>query len=188
LPFTRFEAEQIATAGPRGAVRTTTGFAANLASLRDRSLADYGIVHFATHGVLNTRTPELSGLVLSLVDEQGRARDGFLRLHEIAALPFKPDLVVLSACETARGRRVEGEGTIGLTRGFLAAGARHVVASLWRVDDAATAELMHAFYKRLLRDDVAPATALRAAQRELAASSAWAHPYYWAGLVVQGRP
>jgi CHAT domain-containing protein len=81
---------------------------------------------------------------------------------------------------------VDGEGTIGLTRGFIGAGARQVVASLWRVDDLATAELMQAFYTNLLRRHLPAPAALRAAQRELAASARWAQPYYWAGFVVQG--
>lgn len=186
LPFTRFEAERIAAAAPRGAVRSVMGFAANVDEIRAGSLADSRVIHFATHGVLNTRTPELSGLVLSLVDARGRPRDGFLRLHEVEGLHLTADLVVLSACETARGRRLEGEGTIGLTRAFLAAGARNVVASLWRVDDLATAELMHAFYTNLLRQRLPPAAALRAAQRQMAGSQRWAHPYFWAGFVVQG--
>ncbi len=187
LPFTRLEAERIADSAPAGAVVASLGFAANLGAVRGPALADFRILHFATHGLLNTRTPELSGLVLSLVDERGRARDGFLRLHEVEDLRLAADLVVLSACDTARGRRLEGEGTIGLTRAFLTAGARNVVASLWRVDDSATAELMHAFYTNLLRHRRSPAAALRAAQRQLAASGPWTHPYYWAGFVVQGH-
>jgi len=186
LPFTRLEAERIAAAAPPGAVTASVGFAANLQALRTGSRSSSRVVHFATHGILNTRTPELSGLVLSLVDERGRSREGFLRLHEVEDLRLDAELVVLSACETARGRRLEGEGTIGLTRAFLAAGARHVVASLWRVDDAATAELMHRFYTQLLRQRQSPAAALRAAQRQLAGTRQWAHPYFWAGFVVQG--
>ena len=186
LPFTRLEANRITAAAPTGAVSASIGFAANLQALRTGSRSSTGVLHFATHGILNTRTPELSGLVLSLVDERGRPREGFLRLHEVQDLRLDADLVVLSACETARGRRLEGEGTIGLTRAFLAAGAQHVVASLWRVDDAATAELMHAFYSQLLRQRRSPAAALRAAQRQLAGTRQWAHPYFWAGFVVQG--
>jgi CHAT domain-containing protein len=185
LPFTRLEAERIAAVAG-GAVTSSIGFAANLGAVRGQALAGYRILHFATHGILNTRTPELSGLVLSLVDEGGRTRDGFLRLHDVEDLRLAADLVVLSACDTARGRRIEGEGTIGLTRAFLTAGARHVVASLWRVDDAATAELMHVFYTQLLRHRRSPAAALRVAQRQLATSGPWTHPYYWAGFVVQG--
>jgi len=186
LPFTGLEAERIASVLPAGDVVKATGFAANADALKRGAANGFRIVHFATHGVLNTRTPELSGLVLSLIDEQGRPQDGFLRLHEVENLHLNADLVVLSGCETARGRRVDGEGTIGLTRGFLETGARAVVASLWRVDDLATAELMQAFYTNLLRRKLAAPAALRAAQQQLAASSRWAHPYYWAGFVVQG--
>jgi CHAT domain-containing protein len=186
LPFTGLEAERIASVLPAGDVMMATGFAANAAALKRGAANGFRIVHFATHGVLNTRTPELSGLVLSLVDEQGRPQDGFLRLHEVENLHLNADLVVLSGCETARGRRVDGEGTIGLTRGFLETGARAVVASLWRVDDLATAELMQAFYTNLLRRKLPAPAALRAAQLQLAASPRWAQPYYWAGFVVQG--
>ena len=114
------------------------------------------IVHFATHGLLNGQHPELSGLVLSLVDESGRPQNGFLRLQEIYSLRLSADLVVLTACQTALGREVKGEGLVGLTRGFMYAGAQRVVASLWQVDDLATATLMKAFYRGMLRDGLSP--------------------------------
>ena len=104
-------------------------------------------MHFATHGLLDSEHPDLSGLVLSLVDEKGTPQDGFLRLHEIYNLRLPVDLVVLSACQTALGREIRGEGLVGLTRGFMYAGAARVVASLWQVDDESTAELMKRFYR-----------------------------------------
>src|SRR5207244_8117426 len=105
-------------------------------------LGRYRVVHFSTHGLLNNEHPELSGLVLSLVDERGKPQDGFLRLHDIYNLNLPADLVVLSACNTGLGREVRGEGLVGMVRGFMYAGAPRVVASLWKVDDEATAELM----------------------------------------------
>ena len=108
-------------------------------------LGRYQILHFATHSLLNNQHPELSGIVLSLVDEQGQPQDGFLRLHDIYNLNLQADLVVLSACQTRVGKEIKGEGLVGLTRGFMYAGAPRVVASLWKVSDAATAELMRAF-------------------------------------------
>jgi hypothetical protein len=114
-------------------------------------LGRYRIVHFATHALLNNDHPELSGIVLSLVDQQGRSTDGFLRLNEIYNLNLSADLVVLSACETGLGKQIKKERLIGLARGFMAAGAQRVVSSLWKVDDEATAELMGRFYERILK-------------------------------------
>jgi CHAT domain-containing protein len=96
--------------------------------------------------------------------------------------------VVLSACQTALGADVRGEGLIGLTRAFMYAGAPRVVSSLWSVSDRATAALMKAFYRRLLIDRMSVAAALRGAQLELRRNPRWSHPYYWAAFVVQGEP
>jgi CHAT domain-containing protein len=150
-------------------------------------LGQYRIVHFATHGLINSEHPELSGLVLSLIDENGKPQDGFLRMSEIFNLEMPADLVVLSACQTALGKEVKGEGLVGLTRGFMHAGAQRVVASLWQVDDLATAELMKHFYRGMLKENLRPAAALRVAQIELSKSPRWSSPYYWAGFVIQGE-
>jgi CHAT domain-containing protein len=150
-------------------------------------LADYRIVHFAVHGLLNNRHPELSGLVFSLVDRQGRARNGFLQAFEVYNLRLSADLVVLSACQTAIGDDVRGEGLIGLSRGFMYAGAPRVVASLWKVPDHASAELMKQFYRAMLIDRLRPAAALRVAQAALRKDARTASPYYWAGFVLQGE-
>lgn len=124
--------------------------------------------------------------MLSLVDEQGRERDGFVRLGDLYGLDLAADLVVLSACRSALGEEIHGEGLVGLTRGFMAAGATRVVASLWDVADEATAELMSRFYRGLLRDGLSPAAALRRAQLELARERRWDSPAFWAGFVLQG--
>ncbi|HEX6047098.1 MAG TPA: CHAT domain-containing protein, partial [Pyrinomonadaceae bacterium] len=147
----------------------------------------YRIVHFATHGLLNSQHPALSGIVLSLYDEQGRPVDGFLRAHEIYNLQLNADLVVLSACRTALGREIKGEGLVGLTRGFMYAGTPAVVASLWDVRDQATAELMSRFYEGMFKEGKRPAAALRAAQLSLSKEKRWSAPYYWAGFVLQGE-
>jgi CHAT domain-containing protein len=150
-------------------------------------LADCRIVHFATHGILDSEHPELSGIVLSLVDRDGKSKDGFLRMHELYGLRLSADLVVLSACRTALGREVRGEGLVGLTRGFMYAGVPRVMASLWTVDDKATAELMGRFYRGLLGPQkLDPPAALRAAQEGMRAERRWQHPYYWAGFVLHG--
>ena len=150
-------------------------------------MSQYRVIHLATHGLLNSTHPELSGVVLSLVDRQGKVQDGFLRLHEIYNLKLSADLVVLSACQTGLGKEVRGEGLVGLTRGFMYAGAPRVVASLWKVDDRATAELMKQFYGSMLGEKhERPAAALRAAQVAMWKTKGWESPYYWAAFVLQG--
>ncbi len=163
------------------------GFAASRATVMSGRLERYRIVHFATHGLLNARHPELSGVVLSLVDEQGRPQDGFLRVQDIVHLSFPAELVVLSACRTALGSEVRGEGLVGLTHAFFIAGAGRVVVSLWNVNDRATAELMERFYRRLLQQGHPPAAALREAQLAMLREEPWAPPYFWAGFVLQGE-
>jgi len=187
LPFSRAEAEAIAALVPRSSLLEATDFAASRTLVANGALGDRRIVHFATHGLLDSQHPDLSGLVLSLVDEKGAAQNGFLRMQEIYNLRLPADLVVLSACQTALGREIRGEGLVGLTRGFMYAGARAVVASLWEVDDESTAELMKRFYRAMLKEKRPPADALRGAQLELSRNPRWAAPFYWAGFVLQGE-
>jgi len=187
LPLSRKEAEQIASLTPVEKRLTALDFDASKLKLTSANLGQYRVVHLATHGLLNSQHPELSGIVLSLVDEQGQPQDGFLRLHEIYNLELNADLVVLSACQTALGKEIKGEGLVGLTRGFMYAGAPRVVASLWKVDDEATAELMKRFYQKILREDMRPAAALRTAQVSMLKDKRWSAPYYWAGFVLQGE-
>jgi CHAT domain-containing protein/Tfp pilus assembly protein PilF len=187
LPFSRAEAEAIATLVPRPSLLKATDFEASRALVADGALGDRRVVHFATHGLLNSEHPDLSGLVLSLVDEKGLPRDGFLRMHDIYNLRLPADLVVLSACQTALGREIRGEGLVGLTRGFMYAGARRVVASLWQVDDESTAELMKRFYRAMLKEGRRPPDALRIAQLEVSQNRRWSAPFYWAGFVLQGE-
>jgi CHAT domain-containing protein len=125
--------------------------------------------------------------VLSLVDHAGRPIDGFLHLHEIYNLDLAADLVVLSACRTALGKEVRGEGLIGLTRGFMYAGTPRVVSTIWNVDDRASAQLMSRFYEEMLARGAAPAAALRAAQLTLLRDPRWADPHYWAAFGLQGE-
>jgi CHAT domain-containing protein len=161
--------------------------ASRMTALRPE-LSEYRIVHFATHGLLNTVHPELSGIVLSLVDEAGQQQDGFLRLQDIYNLKLPAELVALSACQTGLGKKVEGEGLIGLTRGFMYAGAPRVVASLWKVDDRTTSELMKRFYQGMLGpESLRPAAALRQAQLSIWKQKQWRDPYYWGAFVLQGE-
>jgi CHAT domain-containing protein/Tfp pilus assembly protein PilF len=187
LPSSRIEADAILAITPDGTGMKATGFQANRVTATSLELGQYRIVHFATHGLFNSEHPELSGIVLSLIDEQGKPQDGFLRLHDIYNLNLPVDLVVLSACNTGLGKEVKGEGLVGIVRGFMYAGAARVVASLWKVDDEATAELMKRFYQQILREGQSPAAALRAAQTAMWQHKRWRSPYYWAAFGLQGE-
>jgi CHAT domain-containing protein len=186
LPFSRAEAQAILSVAPRQGTFAALDFAASRETVLGGRLARYRIVHFATHAVLNTENPALSGVMLSRVDSHGRPRDGFLRLDDIYRLHLPADLVVLSACRTALGQEIRGEGLVGLTRGFFSAGARQVLVSLWPVEDRATAELMRRFYRELLGRGRPPAAALREAQIAMWRDAGWRPPCYWAGFVLQG--
>ena len=162
------------------------GFDATRSAAMSSDLARYRIVHFAAHATVDNDRPELSGIVLSLLDRKGREEDGFLRLYDIYNLKIPADLVVLSACSTALGKEVAGEGLISLVRGFMYAGTRRVVASLWEVDDEATSEVMAHFYRAMFEGKLPPAAALRAAQLAMVRTSRWKSPFYWAGFTLQG--
>ncbi len=186
LQYTRTEAEKIlALVGVNQSLQALD-FNASRTTATDPNLAQYQIIHLATHGLLDPVNPELSGIVLSLYDQQGQPQDGFLRLHDIFNLNLPVELVVLSACETGLGKQVKGEGLVGLTRGFMYAGARRVVVSLWSVNDVATSEVMAKFYQKMLEGGQNPVSALRAAQLEMWKSPNWQSPYYWAAFTVQG--
>jgi CHAT domain-containing protein len=162
-----------------------TEYNATRENLLNLDLSQYRILHVVTHGVLDAQQPDLSGLVLSLVDANKHPITGFVSLADIYKLRA-PQLVVLSACYTALGKKQDGEGLIGVTRGFMYAGASGVVASLWQVDDRATAELMKYFYANMLQHGMGPAAALRDAQNKIRSQPKWSSPYYWAGFTFQG--
>ncbi len=186
LPFTRLEADRILELTPPGSSLKVTDFQASRKIIDDPRLGGYRYIHFATHGLADAERPGLSALVLSMVDEQGNPQDGFLRANEIYNLRLPAELVVLSACQTGLGKQIKGEGLVGLTRGFMYAGAKRVMVSLWNVNDQATSELMQRFYRKLLKENATPAEALRAAQMEMARHPKWNAPYYWAAFVLQG--
>ncbi len=186
LPFARREAQAVLAQAPAHGVFAALGLAASRETVLSGRLAGFRRVHFATHGVVDPLHPELSGLVLSTIDAAGRPRDGFVRAHEIAALELPAELVVLSACRTALGQEIRGEGLVGLTRSFFEAGARSLLVSLWSVDDRATAELMRRFYGELFTAGRPPAEALARAQAAMAAEPRWRAPSRWAGFVLQG--
>jgi CHAT domain-containing protein len=189
LSFTRREAEMLAGLTPSRERKMALDFAASRTTATSPDLAQYRIVHFATHGLLNNVHPELSGLVFSLVDPSGDSQDGFLSAPAIFNLSLPAELVVLSGCQTGLGKEVSGEGLVGLTRGFMYAGAARVLVSLWKIHDEATAELMTRFYQSLLgKQRLSPVAALRTAQVSMWKDKRWSSPYYWAGFVLQGEP
>jgi CHAT domain-containing protein/tetratricopeptide (TPR) repeat protein len=188
LPGTRQEAENILKLVPENTQKTSAfDFDANLKAATNPQLNQYRIVHFATHGILNTESPELSGVVLSLVNKNGNTVNGFLRLNEIFNLNLLADLVVVSACQTGLGKEIKGEGLVGLTRGFMYAGSPRLLVSLWKVNDQATAEFMTRFYRLMLEEKLPPAKALREAQLEMQQETQWKSPYYWAAFTLQGE-
>ena len=184
---TRWEAQQIASLAPPGSAGMYLDFDANRETIMSAEVGRSRILHIATHAIINDIHPELSGVALSAVDSDGRLRDGLLRAHDIYNLRLSADLVVLSSCRSALGKDFKGEGLVGLARGFMYAGATRVVGSLWSTDDKATAELMVRFYRRLLRENLRPPAALRAAQISMLRDRRWRQPYYWAGFTLQGE-
>lgn len=185
LRFSRQEGAQIASLAPQ---RTTlwADFEASRQTALSETLVNYGIIHFAAHALVDDERPGLSSIVLSRVDRQGRTQNGLVRLHEVYNLSLNARLVVLSACRTALGRHVEGEGLIGLARGFLHAGADAVVATLWDVDDRATTEFMTRFYEALLQRGLSPAAALQSARRSMQHDPRWSRPEHWAAFILIG--
>ena len=186
LIYTQDEVRAILELVPPGDRMTALGFEAARETALADVLSDYRIVHFATHGVVDSGRPDLAYLVFSQYDREGRPIDGVLSQHDIYGMSLNADLVVLSACRTALGREVRGEGLIGLARGFMYAGAPQVVASLWNIQDRATADLMARFYRGMLEDGAPPERALREAQLTMADADPWRAPYFWGAFTVQG--
>jgi CHAT domain-containing protein len=187
LIFTREEAKSIASFARPGAAELNLDFEARRDAVLALDSSRARVLHFASHALINNVHPELSGIVLSLVDRKGNGLDGFLRLHEIFNLHLSAALVVVSACESGLGKEVRGEGLVGFTRGFFYAGAPRVLVSLWRVNDEATAAMMKHFYRAMFSMGRSPAAALRSAQTAMRGDPRWNSPYYWAGFVLQGE-
>lgn len=188
LPASRKEAESIIAVTPSGEGKVILDFDACRSAAMNGELGEFRVVHFATHGVINTQQPEMSGILLSMLNEQGQPENGFLQAHDIYNLHLaNTELVVLSACRTALGRDIRGEGLVGLTRGFMYAGSKSVVASLWKVDDRATAELMKHFYQGMFQEGLTPAAALRKAKIAMINQSRWHAPYFWAAFTLHGE-
>lgn len=181
------EADTIAEVAPWGTTLVAKGFDASREAAMSSEVSRAQIVHFATHGFLDSEHPELSGIVLSMTNPNGARTNGLMSLPDIYSLDLSAELAVLSACQTALGKEIEGEGLVGLTHSFMSAGAKSVVASLWKVDDRATAALMAEFYAGMLQKGMTPAAALRSAKLKIMREKQWSAPYYWAGFVLQGE-
>jgi CHAT domain-containing protein/Tfp pilus assembly protein PilF len=185
LPGSAEEAKAIVAGLPPERVSVATGFAASRQTVTSGALHGFRILHFAAHGLLNAEQPLLSALAFSQLDPSGKPVDGLLPAHDLYDLDLPAELVVLSACETALGREVAGEGLVsGLPRAFLYAGSARVLVSLWPVEDESTRELMALFYRGLFARGLAPARALQEAQRAMARSGR--APSRWAGFVLLG--
>ena len=151
----------------------------------------FRIIQFATHGILNSNSPMYSHLVLSQAAGDTN-EDGLLEAWEVMKLDLQADIVVLAACETARGRVGAGEGMIGMSWAFFVAGSPTTVASQWKVDSAGTTQLMLEFHRNLKaalgnpKADISKARALQLASLKLLKSREYQHPFYWAGFVLIG--
>ena len=186
LGYSREEAKSIGDLLPAQNRKIALDFDANRDAVLNTDWSNYRILHFSTHALIDNVHPELSGIVLSLIAPSGKQIDGFLRVRDIYSLHIPADLVVLSACRTALGKKTRGEGVIGLSRAFSYSGAHRVLATLWNVNDRATAAFMENFYEGLLKQSLPPAEALAQAQRALARSKNWHSPYFWAPFVLMG--
>jgi CHAT domain-containing protein len=187
LISSRWEANRIVSLVPRDAGKLFLDFAASRETALSGELGRYRFVHFATHALIDD-DPNLSGIVLSLVDDRGHQQNGFLSTNDIFTLKLPVELVVLSACRTGLGKDIKGEGLVGLTRGFMYAGVPRIVVSLWNVEDKPTSELMVRLYKFMLGPEkLSPAAALRKAQLELWQDPRWQSPYFWAPFILQGE-
>jgi CHAT domain-containing protein/tetratricopeptide (TPR) repeat protein len=187
LFFAEREIDNLREIATPGATFAATGVAANRKQLFSMDFSQYAILHFATHGLLDPKRPEYSGILLSMVDDKGEKSEGFIGLEDVYSLRAPVDLVVLSACRTGLGKEIRGEGLVGLTRGFMYAGATTVVASLWEVNDEATSELMKRFYTEMLQNRKTPDEALRIAQNSIRQIPRWSAPHHWAGFTLQGE-
>jgi CHAT domain-containing protein len=187
LMSTRREADAILSEARAGTTLAALGFDASRELAVSGKLTNYRYVHFATHAVVDSDHPELSGIFLSMIDRSAKHANGFLNLNDIYNNRLPVEMVVLSACNTALGRNLRGEGFVGFVSGFFYAGAKRVLASLWKVDDEATMALMTRFYRKIFQEQKSPASALRQAQIEMWNEKRWSEPFFWAAFTLQGE-
>ena len=165
-----------------------SGFDAGRKAVLNSNLSDYRVIHFASHGQIDTEHPERSSIALSAFGETGeRLPNSSLSLSDIFELRLYSDLVVLSACDTGLGQSIRGEGVLGLTNAFMSAGTKGVLSTFWAVQDKATAQLVRHFYTYYFEESLSPAAALRKAQLSIMSDPRWNDPYFWASFVYQGN-
>ncbi len=182
LPYTEREVLEISSYFPDDRKDIYLKDEAREEIFKEAPLQDYQIIHFACHGFLAEEFPFRSALVLALDDDP--QEDGFLQVRELYNLRLKADLVVLSACQTGKGKLERGEGILGLPRVFFYAGAKSVILTLWRINDESTATFMNLLYLYLSKGND-KAQALRLAKLEMI-NSKFSHPFYWAAFVLNG--
>jgi len=187
LPFTA-EIDTIESLVPAPRRQTLRGFEVNRENLRGQRLEDYAVLHFSTHALIDDRIPEVSRIALSLVDRRGRPIDGFLRTYQFAQFHMNGSTVVLSACDTALGKQVLGEGLAGLASSLLDAGAAQLVLTITAVDAEASSKFLSETYRWFLAGDVPMEHAQTLARRHMERSAGYSDPYYWASFVVIARP
>ncbi|HEY0961506.1 MAG TPA: CHAT domain-containing protein [Pseudomonadales bacterium] len=183
LPYTELEANSLKALFRPERTLDFLGRRATLDNLAGDAARNARILHLATHGYFQSTGSDNVGLVLATINERNERVPGFVTLTELFSHRFNNELVVVSGCDTAMGMQLAGEGMMGVTRGFLAQGARHVISTLWPVSDRASAEFMGLFYRNL-HESGSVAQALRAAQSQLKALPEFRHPYYWAPYVL----
>jgi CHAT domain-containing protein/Tfp pilus assembly protein PilF len=182
LPFSKREVMQISKYFPKEQVDLYLEDKAREEVIKKAALEDYQIIHFACHGFQDEEMPLRSALILTL--DGDLEEDGFLQVREISNLKLNADLVVLSACQTGRGKLENGEGILGLPRVFFYAGARSTISTLWKINDRSTSEFMRLFY-RYFASGMDKAEALRLAKISMLRSK-FSHPFFWAGFVLNG--
>jgi CHAT domain-containing protein/tetratricopeptide (TPR) repeat protein len=188
IPFHQ-ELDVISAMVPPPRLRVLRGFEANPAALVALPLKDFGVLHFSTHALIDDRVPELSRMALSLVGPNGETKDGFLRPHQLSQLSLSGSTVVISACDSALGKQVSGEGLAGFTASLFSAGAAQLVVTVSDVDAEASSALLAEAYRHLLSGESAAMDgALVVAAKAMARNPRWADPYYWAVFAVHGLP
>ena len=187
LPHSRKEGEDVLALAPANRRLGAFGADASRGFVLGGKLKDYRYILFSTHGEEHPDQPELSSLAVSGRREGGRPRTDHVWLQDIKGLNLSADLVVLSACRTALGRNVPGEGSLGLPQGFLSAGSARVAVSLWDVNDAASAVISVKLFRGIIEEKLSPSEALRAAQLAMRKSKDWSSPYYWAAFELYGE-
>jgi CHAT domain-containing protein len=187
LPQTKREAEQILKYFPSEKRSEFSHFDANHENVVGSNLSRYRLIHFATHSIFNPQSPQKSGVVLSAINQMDEMQVGLVNPDDAFNMNLLgTELVVLSGCRTGLGVQPIREGLTGLTGGFMAAGAKRVLVSLWSVNDDATEKLMTQFYENMMKRSLTPAQALRSAQLAMWQDEQWQTPYNWSAFTLYG--